>query len=132
MVCPKCQTDVNEKNLFCNNCGTSLAKKVKKEPSTTNVFGIISLIFANIPKVSLAGIIIGIIGIVKGAKCHKKNTTPLALSIVGTVNSFVTFVQIALISSYFIFYYGLYFVLLIIMLIAQPWDAPRYVEKFFM
>ena len=83
----------------------------KKESKPTIIFGVLSVIFAHLADFTIVGLVLGILGIVKGVKCRDKSDTPLALSIIGTSLSALNFASMILayimLTVFFIVYFGM-------------------------
>lgn len=95
-----------------NNQIQSTKKEVKLHSST--IFGILSYIFSLSKSSLYAGLIIGIIGIVKGAKCKNSSKLPLALSIIGTTISTYRICLGIVLSILMIIYYLSMFIVMIL------------------
>lgn len=95
-------------------------KPLKKEKKINGalVLSILSMIFGHIRNLSLAGLIVGIIGIVKNAKSKEKSETSLALSIIGTSFSAINLVAQVITMFFVILYFILYFGIFLIAIIA--------------
>lgn len=98
-----------------NNESKSLESKEKL--SSNVIFGILSFIFSQLSGYFYAGLIIGIIGIIKSIKAEKEKQLSLALSIVGTSLSFIN-IMMGLISVFiFVCYYFFYFIIMMLTLV---------------
>ena len=101
----------NDKNLS----NQEVCCKEKKEVLSSNViFGILSVIFSQLSGYFYAGLVTGIIGIIKGVRCRKKTQLPLALSIIGTVFSVINILSNLLAITFLVFYYLFYFFMIIV------------------
>ena len=67
MICKKCGQEINDGLQFCSNCGCETGYKPKRI-NTGKKLGILSFVFAF--DLTIIGLILGIVGLVKGIK-HK-------------------------------------------------------------
>ena len=132
MRCSKCLNNNEKDSIFCIYCGNKLKKINEKHPSTSIVFGVISTICIFLESFNIVGIVLGIIGIVHGAKCRKISKTPLAFSIVGLGGCVIRLLNTLFILLLICGYYLLYFLIIILVVFLMPETGVSLPGSFFM
>ena len=87
MICKKCGQEISDGLQFCPKCGCETGYK-PKSVNTGKKLGILSIVFSF--DLTLIGLILGIVGLVKGIKSKDKlsiilNSIGIALSVVFTI-----------------------------------------------
>lgn len=82
MICGKCGQPINDGLQYCPNCGCETGFK-PKSVNTGKKLGILSIVFSF--DLTLIGLILGIIGLVKGIK--SKDKISIILNSIGIVLS---------------------------------------------
>lgn len=135
MYCTKCMKEINEKSKYCSHCGNKVIQRTNKKPNTTIVFGVISCIFAFINQFSIVSIIVGIIGLIYGAKCKNITKTPLAFSIVGLSIGSLAFIKTiisTMIAIFYFMFYVFYYILIILLIVFSNNGRGNIPGEFFM
>ena len=87
MLCKKCGQEIKSELQFCSNCGCETGYRLKSM-NTGKKLGILSIVFAF--DLTIIGLLLGIIGLIKGIKSKDKlsivlNTIGIVFSVVFTV-----------------------------------------------